>query len=212
MWSPFALRPPKSVAPAATSWGHQSARFGGTCTPTSGMSRRASAMSRCICSIETGVAHFGSPISPARPVADAGGPAPAGRGVGDVGGLAAVVAGVRDEVLQDDLLQVAVLGVHRGERLERRDALVLGLADPDEDPAREGNPQLAGRADRGQAPLGVLRRRPLVSDEAGVDGLEHEPLRGGHLAQPGEVGGSSTPRFVCGSSPRSSARSQAQTT
>jgi hypothetical protein len=30
-----------------------------------------------------------------------------------------VVAAVRDEVLQDHLLQVAVLGVDRGERLER---------------------------------------------------------------------------------------------
>jgi hypothetical protein len=46
--------------------GHQSARFGGICTPTSGMSRRASATSRRMSSMPTGVAHAGSsrPLPP----------------------------------------------------------------------------------------------------------------------------------------------------
>ena len=61
------------------------------------------------------------------------------------------------------------------------------LADADEDPARERDPQLAGGADRLQPPRGMLRRRALVGDEVGVDRLEHQPLRGGHLAQPREV-------------------------
>src|SRR5215203_1939261 len=33
----------------------------------------------------------------------------------------------------------------------------------------------------------MLGRRALVGDEVGVDRLEHQPLRGGHLAQPGEI-------------------------
>ena len=119
---------------------------------------------------------------------------------------------MRDEVLEDDLLEVAVLGVHGGQRLQRGDALVLGLADPDEDPARERDPQLARRADRLQAPGGVLGRRALVDDEVGVDRLQHQPLRGGHLAQPRQVLAESTPRFVWGKSPRSSARSHTHTT
>ena len=60
MWSPLAERPPRSVAPAATSSGHQSARLGGTWMPMSGMRRRVSAMSRFISSIDTGVAHSGA--------------------------------------------------------------------------------------------------------------------------------------------------------
>jgi hypothetical protein len=54
MWSPFALSPPRSVAPAATSRGHQSARFGGIWMPTSGISRRVSATSRSMSSTVTG--------------------------------------------------------------------------------------------------------------------------------------------------------------
>ena len=67
-------------------------------------------------------------------------------------------------------------------------AVLLGLADPDQDPARERDPQLAGGADRRQPHVRVLGRRALVGDEVGVDRLEHQPLRGGHLAQAGEVG------------------------
>ncbi len=104
-------------------------------------------------------------------------------------GLFPVVALVGNEVLQDHLLYVAVSGVRGGERLDRFDPLLLGLADPDEDPARERDLQLAGRLDRLQAPGGMLRRR------AGVDGLhqplrdrlQHQPLRGRHLTQAREI-------------------------
>ena len=48
------------------------------------------------------------------------------------------------EVLDDHLLQVAVALVERAERLERFEPLGARLADPDQDPAREGDPQLAG--------------------------------------------------------------------
>ena len=60
MWSPFALSPPRSVAPAATSSPHQSARFGGTWMPTSGISRRVSAINRFMSSMLTAQAHSGS--------------------------------------------------------------------------------------------------------------------------------------------------------
>ena len=52
------------------------------------------------------------------------------------------------EVLDDHLLQVAVTLVHRTERLQRLDPLGARLADPDQDPARERDPQLAGERDR----------------------------------------------------------------
>ncbi len=122
-------------------------------------------------------------------VGDAGAPVVAGGGVGDLGGLLPVVALVGNEVLEDHLLDVPVAGVQLGDRGERVHPLLLGLADADEDAARERDLQLAGGGDRLQAPRRVLGRR------AGVDGLhqplgdrlEHQPLRGGHLAQPGEV-------------------------
>ena len=185
MWSPLALRPPRSVAPAATSSGHQSARFGGTWMPTPGSSRCVSAIRRFMSSIPTGVDHAGR--SSCRALAEAGAPVLLRGRLGDLGGLLPVVALVRDEVLEDHLLQVAVLGVHGGERLERGDALVLGLADADEDPARERDLQLARGADALEPQLRVLGRRALVGDEVGVDRLEHQPLRGGHLAQAAEV-------------------------
>ena len=70
-----------------------------------------------------------------RCVADPGPPEALGRLVGDLGRLLPVVAPMRHEVLEDHLLQMPVLGVHRGQRLERRDPIRLRLADPDEDPA-----------------------------------------------------------------------------
>ena len=63
MWSPLALRPPRSVAPAAMSSGHQSARFGGTWIPTPGSSRFASPTSRRMSSIVTGEDHVGAGTS-----------------------------------------------------------------------------------------------------------------------------------------------------
>ena len=101
-----------------------------------------------------------------------------------------------------------MLGVHRGERLERRDALVLGLADADEDPARERDLQLAGGADRLQAARRVLGRRALVGDEVGVDRLEHQPLRGGDLAQPREVLARRARRGSCAAAARARARAR----
>ena len=93
-----------------------------------------------------------------------------------------------DEVLQDHLLQVAVALVQAGERLQRRHAVVLRLADPDEDPARERDAQLAGGFERPEPQARVLGRRALVRDQVVAQRLEHHPLRRGDLAQASEVG------------------------
>ena len=116
-------------------------------------------------------------------------PAAPRRLVGDLRHLLPVVARVGDEVLQDHLLEVAVPGVRLGERLQRGDTLLLALADADEDAAGERDLELAGRLDRLQAAGGVLGGRALVHGLHQPLGhrLEHQPLRGGHLAQPGEV-------------------------
>ena len=60
MWSPLALSPPRSVAPARTSSIHQSDRFGGTWIPTPGNNRRASPISRFMSSSVTSHAHAGA--------------------------------------------------------------------------------------------------------------------------------------------------------
>ncbi len=106
-----------------------------------------------------------------------------GGGVGrDLRRLLAVVALVRHEVLDDDLLQVAELGVHGGQRVERGKTIITALADADQNPAGERDPQLAGRPDRVQALGRMLGRGALVRDQIGVHRLKHQALRGGHLA------------------------------
>src|SRR5215218_7570477 len=114
-------------------------------------------------------------------------PALACRLVRDLRDLAPVVARVRDEVLEDHLLDVAVALVKAGERLERGHALLLALADPDQDPGRERDLELTGGLDRLEPAGRVLGRRALVDDEVRVDRLEHQPLRGGHLPQARQV-------------------------
>ena len=113
--------------------------------------------------------------------------APSARFLGDLRRLLAVVAAVRHEVLEDHLLEVPVLGVQGGERLERLDAILLGLPDPHEDAARERDAELPGGADRLEPQRRVLRRRALVRHEVGPERLEHHPLRGGDLPQAPEV-------------------------
>ncbi len=97
--------------------------------------------------------------------------------------LAPVVARVWHVVLEDHLLEVAVLGVYRGERLQRRHAIVRRLADAHEDPAGEWDPELTGQPDRLEPAAGVLGGRAAVDDQVGDHRLEHQPLRGGHLAE-----------------------------
>ena len=113
MWSPLADRPPRSVAPSSTSGSHQSERLGGIWMPTSGISRRHS---RTSTRMSSSVIASPSPAAAARPARRR---RRALGGVGYLRRLRPVVARVRHEVLEDHLLEVAVLGVHRGQRLER---------------------------------------------------------------------------------------------
>ena len=60
MWSPLADRPPRSVAPSSTSGSHQSERFGGIWTPTSGISSRDARTSTRMSSSVISFAQLGS--------------------------------------------------------------------------------------------------------------------------------------------------------
>ena len=152
MWSPFAESPPRSVAPASTSSGHairqvrrhlhpdvrhqplalldqpldvlDSDRASPTraaAAPSDGWASAARSAPQLL--LPRGMPHRRPHLS--REAC-----------IGDVGNLPPVVARVRDEVLQDDLLEVAVAVVDVRQSFERFDALVLRLADADEDPAR----------------------------------------------------------------------------
>ena len=92
---------------------------------------------------------------------------------------------MRDEVLEDHLLQMAVARVHARERLERGDALVLRLADPDQDAARERDLELARGLDRPKPRSRVLGRRAGVNrlHEPFRDRLEHQAHGRVHLAK-----------------------------
>ena len=131
--------------------------------------------------------------------------------VGDVGRLLAVVAAMGDEVLEDDLLQMPVLRVDLGERGQRVEAVLAGLADADEDAARERDAQLARRADRASRSCGSLVGEP-VGDQVRAQRLEHQPLRRRHLAQPREILARQRTEVRVRQHPRSSARSHAHAT
>jgi hypothetical protein len=107
----------------------------------------------------------------------------------DVGYFAAVVVRVRDVVLEDDFLEVAMALMDGGECLQGGDALVFGLADADQDARRERDFQLAGGFDGCQAAGGVLGRGAGVDSlhQALGDRLEHQALGGGDLAKAGQV-------------------------
>jgi hypothetical protein len=89
--------------------------------------------------------------------------------------------GLRTEVLDDDLLHVTVLLAERLQREERVDSLLPRLADADEDPARERDPELTREPDRLEPAGGDLVRRgpvrPAARPEPPCRGLEHDPHR-----------------------------------
>ena len=77
-------------------------------------------------------------------------------------------------------------GVDGGDRLERADAVVLGLADADEDARGEGDSQLAGRLDASpDEPPGASSASPAWAARPGFDRLEHQALRSRDLPQAG---------------------------
>ena len=108
--------------------------------------------------------------------------------VGDVGDLAPVVARVRDEVLEDHLLDVAV--ARRGPSASASSAATRSSSlspIPTRIPLVNGIRSSPAASIVSRRTRRVLGRRALVDDEVRVGRLEHQPLRGGHLAQPGEV-------------------------
>ena len=98
-------------------------------------------------------------------------------------------AGIRlgVEVLNDDLLDMAVAFMKIPDRLKSGDAVVARLADPDQDAGGERYPRLAGEAKRPQAQFGILVRRSVVDaarpPQRGRGSLEHEAHRRGNRAQ-----------------------------
>ena len=110
------------------------------------------------------------------------------------------------EVLDDHLLDVPVPLVQGGDRLQRLEALVAGLADPDQDPGREGHGQLAGQPDRLQPRRRELVRRAVVGHallgEAERGRLEHQPHRGRDRPQEEQVLPGHDPRVEVGEEAR----------
>ena len=82
--------------------------------------------------------------------------------------------------------------VQRAQRLERFEPLGARLADPDQDPAREGNPQLARERDRLEPTRRLLVRRGPVraapACEPSCSRLQHDPHRRRDRPQRNEVG------------------------
>jgi hypothetical protein len=96
-------------------------------------------------------------------------------------------AGLRNEVLDDHLLHVAISGMRGGNRLQGRDTVITGFADPDEDARGEGDRELAGRVQRREAPLRILVWSASVGGQVGVERLDHHSLARGHGPKPPQV-------------------------
>ncbi len=95
------------------------------------------------------------------------------------------------EVLHDHLTEVSVLVTQRLEGEQRVDPLLAGLADADQDAARERDRELTREPDRLEAAGGhLVGRGPVGATLLGQplgDGLEHDPHRCGDRPQHGEL-------------------------
>ena len=106
------------------------------------------------------------------------------------------------EVLDDDLLHVAVAGVRRGDGVQGGQLPGAVVADADQDPGGERDGELARRLQRGQPARRLLvgcaavRRQPLGQR------LEHHPLARRDLAQPGQLVGEERAGVGVGEQPR----------
>ena len=101
-------------------------------------------------------------------------------------------AGLGAEVLDDDLLDVAVPLMHVADRQQRLDALGPRLADADQNAGREGHPRAARRLQGGEAHgrhlVGRAEvRAPALRQPVGRR-LQHDALRHRHFAQAPEPG------------------------
>ena len=91
------------------------------------------------------------------------------------------------EVLHDDLLHVPVAGVRGGDGVQGGQLVAAPVADADQDPGGEGDGELAGEFQGGQAPGRHLVRRPSVRRQALGQSLEHHALAGRDRAQHGQL-------------------------
>ena len=187
MWSPFAESPPRSVAPASTRSTHQSLEVRRDLDPDVGH-QPPGLGDQPLHLVER---HVGRPVRHRQLVAErraVAGPALLGRGVGDLGDLAPVVA--RDAGRSS---AGSPPGGGRGARARLPSASSAATRSSSVSPMPTRIPLVNGIRSSPAASIvsmrtrRVLGRRALVDDEVGVDRLEHQPLRGGHLAQPGEV-------------------------
>ena len=158
MWSPLAERPPRSVAPAATSSGHQSDRLGGTWTPTSGMQPPALADQPHEIVDRDRAGPAGERVR--RAAADPGAPVVGGRGR-----RRSPPARGRSSAGGERSSGGSPPGCGRGGRGRRRSPRARPTRSssvspmPTRMPRGERDPQLAGRLERRQAHGRVLGRR-----------------------------------------------------
>ena len=152
-------------------------------------------------STETGVAQSGSGSSAGDLALP--GPAPPRRLVRDLGDLGSVVARVRHEVLQDHLLDVAVLGLDRGDRLEGPDPLLRRLPDADQDPGGEGIRSSPASRIVSSRFAGCLVGEPWWTTRSGLIDSSIRPWEAVTSRRRVRSSRERTPRFVCGSRPRS---------
>ena len=83
---------------------------------------------------------------------------------------------LRQEVLDDHLLNVAMASVRGRDRLQSRELIGPGVADAHENAGGERDLQLAGSFERRQAALGRLVGRATMGLEVRIDRLDHHPL------------------------------------
>ena len=101
-------------------------------------------------------------------------------------------AGLGQEVLDDHLLHVSVASVALANREQCVDALGARVADPDEDPRREGHARDAGSFEGRKAPCrrlvrGAVMRSTGLAQPFG-ERLDHHPLRRAHRPEALELG------------------------
>ena len=95
-------------------------------------------------------------------------------------------AGLGDEVLHDHLLHVAVPAVALGDGLQRHQAVLLGLADADQDPGGERDRELTRRLEGRQPTCWGLVRRTAMGGQIRSQALDHHSLGGRHRPQRGQ--------------------------
>ena len=102
-------------------------------------------------------------------------------------------ARLRNEVLHDDFLDVAVLAVAGCYRLDRLQPVVAALPDPDQHPGGERDRESSGVVQGGKAPLDRLVRRSPMGRQILACRFEHHALAGGHRPQRRELVGVQRP-------------------